>query len=404
VTATSQLRSGLSFVFKLVLLLVGLLVAALLGLVIYLYISSRHTITLPAPTGPYAVGRASFDWIDQGRTDPVAPSLGIKRELMVWVWYPAVPGSAPPAPYLPEPLQSADRNLFLNGAITRLLIHDPAKVRSHSLGGATIAGNHARYPVVLIKSGFGALALNYSAIAEDLASRGYVVVGTDAPYSAGVVAFPDGRIITRSPAGSPSITGPRQAFDRLVAIWTADSSLVLDKLKELNETPGNALAGHLDLSSVGVVGHSFGGASAAQFCARDPRCKAGIDLDGQLFGSFSTTPIRVPFMFLLTEHSGEDQQLIMSKIRHVYQGLPAGRVAVSINGARHFNVSDMAFLRNPAFLSRAIGAIGTLDRRRALKVAEDWVATFFDVHLKGRNSKVLELPSPAYPEVRQLDL
>jgi hypothetical protein len=50
VTATSQLHSPLSFVLKLVLLLVGLLVAVLLGLVIDLYISSRQTITLPAPT------------------------------------------------------------------------------------------------------------------------------------------------------------------------------------------------------------------------------------------------------------------------------------------------------------------------------------------------------------------
>ena len=301
----------------------------------------------------------------------------------MWVWYPALKASAPPAPYFPEPLLDADRKLFLNGSITRLLIHDPALVRSHSLDRPPVAGNQANYPVILLKSGFGALALDYSALAEDLASRGYVVVGMDAPYSAGVVAFPDGRIITRSPAGSPSTSGPREPFDRLVAIWAADSSFVLNKLKAVDETSGNLLAGHLDLGSVGSVGHSFGGASAAQFCALDSRCKAGVDLDGQLFGSFSATPIRAPFMFLLTDHSGEhDQQLILAQIQQVYDHLPPGRLAVTIRGARHFNVSDMAFVRQPVFLSRAIGAIGPLDRRRALQIAENDIAAFFDRYLK----------------------
>lgn len=402
--AITPYRRALIFLLKLVLILVGLLLAGLLALTFYLYLSSRQVVDLPAPAGPYAVGRSSFDWVDNARPDPLAPHSGTKRELMVWVWYPATKGSAPAARYFPEPLLGADRKLFLNGAITRLLIHDPALARSHSLDQPPVTNGQARFPVILFKPGFGALTLNYSALAEDLASRGYIVVGTDAPYSAGVVAFPDGRIITRSAAGSPSTSGPRQPFDRLVAIWVADSSFVLDKLKALDETPGNPLAGHLDLASVGIVGHSFGGASAAQFCALDTRCKAGVDLDGQLFGSFSANPIRAPFMFLLTDHSGEpEQQHILSEIRQVYDSLPPGRLAATVHGTRHFNVSDMAFLRSPVFLSRAIGAIGPLDRRRALRITDDFIAAFFDTNLKKKDSKILQLSSSNYPEVQKLD-
>ncbi len=397
----AQPRRALLLLLKLAAMVAALLLVGLIGLTAYLYAGSRQIITLPPPSGPYAVGRTSFDWIDQSRMDSLAPRPGIKRELMVWIWYPAIKGPARSAPYLPEPLLSADRKLFVNGAITPLLIHDPALVRSSSLKQPPVAGSDARYPVILFKSGFGALALNYSAFAEDLASRGYVVVGMDAPYSAGVVAFPDGRIITRSAAGSPSTSGPRQPLDRLALIWAADSSFVLDRLKVANETVGNLLAGHLDLTSVGIVGHSFGGASAAQFCARDTRCKAGVDLDGRLFGTSSARPIRAPFMFLLTDHSGEpDRQRILSEIQQVYDHLPPGRFAATIRGARHFNVSDMAFLRRPVFLSRAVGAIGPLDRRRALKIVEDYVAAFFDTHLKGQNSIVLQGRSP-YPEVQR---
>ena len=41
---------------------------------------------LPAPTGPYAVGRTSFDWVDESRSDSATPHG--HRELVVWLWYP----------------------------------------------------------------------------------------------------------------------------------------------------------------------------------------------------------------------------------------------------------------------------------------------------------------------------
>lgn len=386
-------------VLKLILALGALLVAASLALPAYLYVYGRHTVRLPAPTGPYAVGRTSFDWTDEARVDQLAPHPGAKRELMVWVWYPAT-GSARRAPYFPEPLLSAYQKLFRNGGLVRLLVHDPALVRSHSFDNPRVAQNRS-YPVVLLKPGFGSLTLQYSALAEDLASRGYVVVGTDAPYSTGVVAFPDGRVVVRSVSGSPSTSGPREPFDRLVTIWAADSSFVLNKLKALDESRASPLAGHLDLSSVGIVGHSFGGASAVQFCVHDDRCKAGIDLDGRLFGIFSAPPNHAPLMLLLTDHSGEpDQRRILSEIRQIYDRLPPGKFAVMVRGTRHFNVSDMAFLRSPIFLSRAVGGIGTIDRRRGLKITQDLVAAFFDIHLKARNSTVLQTTVASHPEVR----
>jgi hypothetical protein len=38
---------------------------------------------LPAPTGPYVVGRMVYDWADQSRHDLFAPYAGTKRELVV---------------------------------------------------------------------------------------------------------------------------------------------------------------------------------------------------------------------------------------------------------------------------------------------------------------------------------
>lgn len=54
----------------------------------------------------------------------------------------------------------------------------------------------------------------------------------------------------------------------------------------------------LDLAHLGIFGHSFGGAAAAQVCHMDARCKAGIDIDGDLFGDVVQTGLDKPFMVL----------------------------------------------------------------------------------------------------------
>src|SRR5262245_37767317 len=55
---------------------------------------------LPAPTGPYAVGRTLFNWVDESRVDLLRPKG--YREIPAWVWYPAAPASdAQKAEWLP---------------------------------------------------------------------------------------------------------------------------------------------------------------------------------------------------------------------------------------------------------------------------------------------------------------
>src|SRR6266550_2033925 len=57
-----------------------------------LWIDHRSEITLPTPTGPFAVGREIDDWADNGTLDSLAPVPGTNRELLVWMWYPAAAG------------------------------------------------------------------------------------------------------------------------------------------------------------------------------------------------------------------------------------------------------------------------------------------------------------------------
>src|SRR5438270_5803860 len=248
----------------------------------FLWIEHRTDVTLPAPTGPFAVGRSIDDWSDD-MPDALAPVAGTKRELLVWIWYPArVAQRDATDDYVPAQMRAATPRG--GSSIWTLLTRDPSKVHSHSHRDAAVSPKERSYPVVILRAGASAGVLTYSTLAEDLASHGYVVVGLDAPYRTGLVVFPDGRVMRRTPKNNPELFAGSE-FDRratkLMEAWTVDMAFVLDRLGQLNASdPSGKFTGRLDMARVGVFGHSFGGAQAAQFCHDDSRCQAGIDIDG----------------------------------------------------------------------------------------------------------------------------
>src|SRR5712692_1683667 len=104
-------------------------VAALLGA---LWLEHRAEITLPTPTGPFAVGRAIYDWTDDANLDTLAPVPGTKRELLIWIWYPAVAGQSGAVvdDYVPAAVR-APAGRASGALIFELLTRDLSKVHGH---------------------------------------------------------------------------------------------------------------------------------------------------------------------------------------------------------------------------------------------------------------------------------
>ena len=358
-----------------------------------LWVEHDQPLELPSPTGSFSVGRTSAVWVDSQRTDPFAPSVGQKRELVVWLWYPARSvDSTTPAPYLPRPWANAlaDHAGFL---LTQFLNRNPERIRTHSFVDPDLAPDQQTYPVILLRSGIGALALDYTTLAEDLASHGYIVVGADAPYSTSVVVLPDGRVIHKTTAGNPAdasipVAEQERLLGQLLGVWTADTKFMVDRLEQLNAAdPSGKFTGRLDLAALGVAGHSFGGATAAQFCHNDARCRAGIDIDGAPYGSVINYGLKQPFLFLLSDHgvdwNSPDCQ-ICANIRSIASRIPGDRLIVTLRGSNHFSFSDQSIVKSQIVINLLVTTgIAGMDGPTGLADTRQYIRTFFDIHLRG---------------------
>jgi dienelactone hydrolase len=355
---------------------------------------------LPDLTGPYQVGTVVRQLVDRARPDPYADDPTLRRELLVQLWYPARPQpGALPALYWPD----VDLTGFSPADVSR---QDLKRLRAHAFPGAAFVDAPTPFPVVTLSHGDSGTRVQYSALAEELASHGYVVVGIDHPYTSVGTRFPDGRVLRfetiagSANDGAATVTYPDGRVARFARIRTTDAErvrvrgedvrFVLDQLAQLNGgDPEGTLTGRLDLARVGVMGHSFGGSTAAQACWLDRRCTAGLNLDGPLVGDVAAAGLDQPFMIMNNAQEG----LFGSRGLFFARQLRGDGYMVAIAGTVHNSFSDLP-------LYPRTGPLGAIAPRRGYQVITTYMVAFFDRYLKDQPSPLLDGPSPAYPEVQ----
>ena len=112
--------------------------------------ASRRAPSLPEPTGPCPVGTTSLHLTDASRPDPWAAGVRA-RELMVSLWYPALPSDGRTARYM-TPAES-ELQLTSRG-ITGVPPDALSTVRTNAVTGATPEGRQRAYPLVVLSPGF----------------------------------------------------------------------------------------------------------------------------------------------------------------------------------------------------------------------------------------------------------
>ncbi|KKR96630.1 MAG: Platelet-activating factor acetylhydrolase plasma/intracellular isoform II [candidate division TM6 bacterium GW2011_GWE2_41_16] len=352
----------------------------------------------PKPTGSHAVGVKTYHWIDTSRLeilhhDPLHPH----RELMVSIWYPAQGTLAekPATPYAPELVSYLKKNhkkmWFLGFARPLYAYAQPE---------ALINTGSTRYPVILFSHGSGVVRESNTAQCEELASHGYIVVSMSHPYNSYVTMFPDKHIADGEQALKERYNNPvdaKKLLDQDVEIRFADAQFVLKKLELLAHDTQSMFYERIDQNNIGMFGHSLGGATTAQICRRDARVKAGINMDGTLYGTDPMKNIGKPLMFISHKESTSEKKMLQAQSADVYSAV--------IKNMKHMGFTDFALFNTTSFFFRClvkmneIGDPGPMNGYRSTKIVNAYVLNFFDKYLKNNPSELLDDNNKKYPEV-----
>lgn len=367
---------------------------------------------LPAPTGKSPIGTTRWVVTDTSRQETFA--AGQQRQVEVIAWYPAVASVAATAPYLRDGMEevlSFARLAKLGNAYDSLVA-----VKSHAVLDATAAASPARFPVIVFSHGYTGFPSAHTSLFEDLASHGWAVLSIVHPYEATASMLADGSVITiLNDKGTmhQAITdvfnewGPEdgtmakvtaaadeaekqkllrgylatlKSTDAVMKRWVLDTRLVLDRLPK--DAAAGRLAARLDLSRLGVAGHSMGGVVAGQFCVEDRRCKAGLNLDGiPQYGTMIDMPMPAPFLMV---YSGRAGRAGASDI--IYRGSASKYYRVDVKDTLHLDFTDMNFWGGPL---RQRGAYGAIAPTRATEVTRTIVREFFGQEILGQKSGLL---------------
>ncbi|GAT68078.1 acetylhydrolase [Planomonospora sphaerica] len=349
--------------------------------------ASSSTLRLPEPTGAHPVGTTSLYLKDTSRPDPWVPSVKA-RELMATLWYPAESPGRERAPYM-TPKES--ELLLKSGGITGVPADTLSRTRTNAFTDAGPAGRKRGLPLVVLSPGHTKPRSELTALAEDLASRGYVVAAIDHTYENVATTFPDGRVATCVTCG---IEKDPAWWGKLAKSRAADVSFVLDRLT--GAQPRWKGARLIDPSRIAMAGHSVGGASTIAAMLGDSRIRAGADVDGTTEVRIPARGLARPFLFLgrsaaYTPGGGD----AAATWERDWKQLTGWKRWLLVTGAEHTSFTDLGVLADQLGIDTGADIPGA----RAMDITRRYVAAFFDLHLRKRSQPLLDKPSPRYPEV-----
>lgn len=370
-------------------------------------------LSLPKPTGSYSIGVTEMHLVDNKRSDPWVK--GKNRELMVSIWYPAKKNDKGKlASYMPQQVAKVNGEKF---AATFQL--DPkqinwANIKTNARMNAPIASQLGSRPVIIYSPGGGLPRTMSTFLVEELVSKGYIVVTVDHTYET-AVQFPKNRL---EKDAIPKFS--KKVLEKTFQEREKDTRFVLDQLTLLKQGQlanvkqklPQGLSQLLDLTKIGMFGHSAGGYTTAKTMYHDKRVDAGINMDGSLGYeekdgqvSFPAAPngFHQPFLFLTANNT--HLQAPSSKL--LWEKLTGWKLDLNVSNGEHFTFTDYLMfipeLKKQLDLSDELikKSIGTTQgSERVIQSLRSYVTAFFDEHLHKKPQKILEGPSSNHPDVR----
>ncbi|MBK6306899.1 MAG: hypothetical protein IPF47_14745 [Gemmatimonadetes bacterium] len=380
--------------------------------------------SLPEPTGPHKVGTRWIVLTDSSRFEMLAPSPGGKRQLIVRVWFPADSVAGASDDYIESDVA---KGIATGLKLPSFALSHLTNISTHSYRRAWLPSQPQRFPLILFSHGYGVGTESQNTVQmEELASHGFVVASIDHPYEAGAILMPDGKVALANPPFNPAdsasltqalaaITQLQQAtdtsamlgplrtmyansapLDTSIVRWTDDTRFVLDQITAMSapHMGGDTLfAGRLATDKVGLLGMSFGGATAAAFCTIDTRCAAGMNLDGLHYGVAAREPLPRPFFIASSQKNTNVHRLF-------YERATAPVSLMTVTGSEHMDYTDFSWIA-PKLAART-GMLGGIAPARMHALMNAVIVPYFDAALRGGTGIDRAALTARYPEITLL--
>ncbi|AHC15675.1 alpha/beta hydrolase family protein [Salinispira pacifica] len=257
--------------------------------VLFLWGVAMPVRNLPEPSGAYPVGTIAYDLVDESRMEAYSADRQ-HRKIRVQLWYPAEQPDGRPKPedwMIDGPRHT--RAIVNTHGFPPFIWDHTRFMKSNSFSGLTPAEDAGPMPVILISHGWEGYRGLHADIAEELASRGFLVAATEHSYGSAGVLFEDGRIVRSSDDVLPD-RNQRDSFileaNRLVKTFSRDNAFLLDQLTLVNSGMPHAgpqrlsmFRNRMDIERTGLIGHSTGGGAMVHFALSDPRPDALMAYD-----------------------------------------------------------------------------------------------------------------------------
>jgi dienelactone hydrolase len=357
------------------------------------------------PSGPYKIGTISFDAVDMERIWLDSENNYGGRKIRIQLWYPTDKvEDYELSPWLEEGAEVADSISRLVG-FPEFLLRPITMIKSNSYKGAPLSLGRDRYPLIIISHGLTGLRSLHTDLAEMLASNGYIVAAIDHTNVAAVTVFDDGEAVYLN-SNVLSLGANREEFlsdgNKILNVYAEDILFTIETLRKFNVDEGAMFKGKLDLSAIGLIGHSAGGGAGVLAAGKDSSIKAIVGFDPWLEPIKSETinkGLYIPALFLRSQQWKTDPN--SKNLFPLLESSKSFRQLYQINGTTHLDFT-MIYMYSP--LSKPYGYSGQLDGNKSSLIRQEFVLNFFNKYLIEEGTFIdLEDVMNKYPEVEKVD-
>lgn len=368
-------------------ILSGILVVFSIGSVL-----SFPVYDIPEPTGEYLIGTESFTIEDQARIE-LYGDVESTRRFNIQLWYPAstIEGYEQ-AKWLVDGV-AVSRALSIDNGLPRFILDHTATIDSNAYLKAPIDTSLGALPVVVISHGWRGFRNLHTDFAEALASEGYLVVSIDHTYGSVGTLFDDEMVYVNYDAlpSADSVPNFLEYANQLVYTYQGDIIRTLDYLEEINSIDGTSrFSNTMNLSKIGLLGHSTGGGAGTAAALEDERVTALFGLDSWVEPIEETViseGTMIPSVFLRSEtwEVGPNNDHLTQYIEN-----STDATLYQIDGTTHLDFS-MVYMISP--LTKVIGFTGDIDGQVLNTILTTMIVEFFDDTLINETYTELDISS-----------